>query len=100
MNLAKVDVETPIPVPFGIENGTITSINAHGDLSVNVDTVTKDPPSDTDLDYTKFGDTCTQLPPVEFKNVLQFLINKRMEALTSTMAYAAAVQAESEQTKS
>jgi len=94
MALTKVDVETPIPLPALppiIPNGTvITSIKANGDLTVNVDKVTKDPPSDTDLDYTKFGDTCTKLPPVEFKNVLQFLINKRMEALTSTMAYAAA----------
>lgn len=104
MNLAKVDVETPIPLPALppiIPNGTvITSIKASGDLSVNVDTVTKDPPSDTDLDYTKFGDKCTKLPPVEFKDVLQFLVKKRMESLASTIAYAAAAQVESaKQTK-
>jgi len=97
MDLQKVDVEGPIPLPplpAPIGNLTINSIKASGTTVINVKAASKDGPSPSDLDYTKIGDTCTKLPPVAFKDVRELLIAQRMrpQAIVALIAAAAAKQ--------
>jgi len=82
LNLQKVDVEGPIPLPPlpVVGNLTINSVKANGNTKVDVKASSKGGPSATDLDYTKLTDKCTKLPPMDFEDVVRFLSEHRMKA--------------------
>merc|ERR1712232_220700 len=81
LNLQKVDVEGPIPLPQlpVVGNLTINSIKANGNTKVSVKTANKGGPSAGDLDYTKLADKCTELPPKAFEDVVGFVSEHRIQ---------------------
>merc|ERR1712050_716225 len=97
LNLQNVDVEGPIPLPPLpiVGNLTINSIKANGNTRVNVKTASKGGPSAGDLDYTKLGDTCTKLPPMDFEDVADVVSEYRMKQILMGLVIAVAANQDS-----
>jgi len=84
LDLTKLDVETPLPLPplpAPIGNLTIQSIKGNAGLTVTVSKAAKGGPAPADLDYSGWGVTCIPVaPPVDFKDLKSVIFTHLMQA--------------------